>query len=217
MAQNNSSIVAALKTTIVGGAVFLIPGFLAGWVLVKVFGLLKSLAVTAGPRLGITTTLGGVLLDVVAIAAVILVCVIGGLIARRATAQRMRSKLDHVLLGSFPGYAFVKGLAENIQQSEEAASTFIPVLLTFDEYSQVAFETDRMAGGAVAVYLPGAPNPWSGSVAFVSADRVKKLAVSVPEALKIIRTLGRGSEALAAAYRGQVSGTADRPLSTGTS
>jgi uncharacterized membrane protein len=141
------------------------------------------------------------MLDVVVIAAILMVCLLAGLIAQRATAQRVRNRVDNVLLGSFPGYAFVKGLAENIQQSEAAASGFIPVLVTADDCSQVAFETDRIEGGAVAIYLPGAPNPWSGNVIFVRPDQVKPLPVSVPEALKILRTLGRGSEALAAAHR----------------
>jgi uncharacterized membrane protein len=201
MAANNSSFVSAVKATLVGGAVFLIPGFLAFFVLGKVFNILRSLAVAIGPKLGIVDVLGGVLLDLAAIALVVLVCLVAGLVARRATAQRMRSKLDQVLLGSFPGYAFVKGLAENIQQSEKIAGSFVPVLVRFDDYWQVAFETDRMPEGIVAIYLPGAPNPWSGSVVFVLAERVKKLPVSVTDALKIIRTLGRGSEALAAELR----------------
>ena len=37
---------------------------------------------------------------------------------------------------------------------------------------------------------------------FVNPDQVKKLSVSAAEALKILRTLGRGSEALALAHRG---------------
>ncbi len=141
------------------------------------------------------------MLDLGAIAAVVLVCFLGGLVARRATAQRMRTKVDQLLLGSFPGYAFVKGLAENMQQSEEIASSFVPVLVKFGDFSQVAFETGRMPGGVVAIYLPGAPNPWSGNVVFVLTERVKKLPVSITEALKIIRALGRGSEPLAAELR----------------
>ena len=61
--------------------------------------------------------------------------------------------------------------------------TFVPILVTFDEYFQVAFETDRSVQGTVAIYLPGAPNPWSGNVVFVAANRVKNLSVSVTEAL----------------------------------
>ena len=66
------------------------------------------------------------------------------------------------------------------------------------------------------MYLPGAPNPWSGSVVFVSAERVTKLALSVTEALKMLRTLGRGSEAIAAAYSGRASELSDRQFSADT-
>ena len=59
----------------------------------------------------------------------------------------------------------------------------MPILVTFDEYFQVAFETDRTVQRTVAIYLPGAPNPWSGNVVFVAANRVKNLSVSVTEAL----------------------------------
>ena len=114
MPHNNSSALAALKANILGGAIFLIPGFLAVWVLAKVFGLMRKLASSVGSTLGIEMPLGGVLLDIVAVAAVVLLCYLAGLIAERAAAQRIRSKLDDALLGSFPGYAFVKGLAENI-------------------------------------------------------------------------------------------------------
>ena len=207
MADRNSSIMGAAKATLVGGAIFLIPGFLAVFVLGKVFGILRALAATVGPTIGLTTRLGGVLFDLAAIAAIVILCFLAGLIARRAAARRMRTKLDHVLLESFPGYAFVKNLAENMQQSEEIANSFVPVLVRSDDNWQMAFETDRPAEGIVAVYLPGAPNPWSGSVVFFSAERVRKLPITITHALKITRALGRGSGALAAELRGLQSGT----------
>jgi len=123
---------------------------------------------------------------------------LAGLVARRATAQRLRTTVDQVLLGSFPGYAFLKGIGGNMEQSEEFASSFVSMLAKFDDYWPMAFETNRMPERVVAIYLPGAPNPWSGSVGFVFSDRVRKLPLSITEALKIIRALGRGSETLAA-------------------
>jgi hypothetical protein len=99
----------------------------------RIRGTLKSLAVAVGPRLGITSALGGVLLDIIA-TVIVFMRLLVGLRARRATARRMRSKLDQVLLGSSPGYAFVKGIAGNMQQSEEIAKSFVPVLVTFGEY-----------------------------------------------------------------------------------
>ena len=58
-----------------------------------------------------------------------------------------------------------------------------------------------MQEGLVALYLPGAPNPWSGTVVFVLAEQVSRLPVPVTDVLKMIRTLGGGSEALVAEIR----------------
>lgn len=96
------------------------------------------------------------------------------------------------MLNSFPGYAFIKGFAENLRQAEELAGSFVPVLVRFDDYVQIAFETHRDSEGKVAVYLPGAPNPWSGTVVYVSLERVEPLAMTLTEALRNIRTLGKG-------------------------
>jgi uncharacterized membrane protein len=196
MTENKSSIMAAVRATLIGGVVFLIPACLAFFVLGKVFNILRALAKALGSWLGIAGPLGGLLLDVAASAVVLLLCLLAGLVARRATARRLRNKLDEILLGSFPGYAFVKGLAENMQQGQELATTFVPVLVRFDDFWQLAFETGRSPGDMVALYLPGAPNPWSGSVVFVLPERVSKLPIPVTEALKMVRALGRGSEAL---------------------
>jgi uncharacterized membrane protein len=49
----------------------------------------------------------------------------------------------------------------------------------------------------VAVYLPGAPNPWSGTVVYVTQERVKHLPMSVSEVVRNIWMLGKGSVAFA--------------------
>lgn len=97
------------------------------------------------------------------------------------------------MLNSFPGYAFIKGFAESLRQAEELAGSFVPVLVRFDDYAQIAFETHRDSTGKVSVYLPGAPNPWSGTVVHVSQERVEPLAMTLTEALRNIRTLGKGA------------------------
>ena len=201
MREKTSSLVDAARATLIGGVVFLIPGFIVFFVLNKVFNLLRSFAGALGSWLGVELPMGGTLLNLAAIAAVLLICFLAGLLASRASAQRLRAKLDRMLLGSFPGYAFVKGLAESMQQSKELASSFLPVLLQSDDTWQMAFETDRMPEGLVAIYLPGAPNPWSGSVIYVPPERVKSLPISLAESIKVIGALGRGSEKLAAELR----------------
>jgi len=67
------------------------------------------------------------------------------------------------------------------------------VIVKFDDNAQIAFEIERTERGNVVVYLPGSPNPWSGSVGYFEEDRVERLEMSVPDAINNIRHLGRGS------------------------
>ena len=80
-----------------------------------------------------------------------------------------------------------------MSSSEETAKSLLSVLVRFDDNAQIGFEVERTGDGSVVVYLPGAPYPWSGSVAYFIEDRVKKLNLSVAQAIGNIRHLGRGS------------------------
>ena len=164
---------------------------LAFWVPAKVPGMLRSLALALG--LGIESALRGVLLDVAAIAVVLAVC----------------------LLASFPGYAVVKGLAENVQQSEQIANSFVPFYLCSANTGGSRSRPPRARRDRRGVPARCA-KPRSGNVVFVSAERVRKLPVPVTEALKILRTLGIGSEPIAAACRGHAPGVPDGPSASAT-
>ena len=182
-----------IKTTVVGGVVFLIPAVIVVIALGKLIGALKVIAKALAPFFGIKSLVGGLVLDLLAFTVTVLLCFVAGLLAKRASAKRMRERLDTTLLNSFPGYAFIKGVAENLRQTEELAGSFLPVLVQFDDYVQIAFETQREPAGKVAVYLPGAPNPWSGTLVYVSNERVKPLPMTLTDALRNIRRLGKGS------------------------
>jgi len=67
------------------------------------------------------------------------------------------------------------------------------ILLTASATDMSSFEIERTAEGNVVVYLPGAPNPWSGTVVYLEPGRVEKLDMSVADAVKSIQALGRGS------------------------
>jgi uncharacterized membrane protein len=182
-----------VKSTVIRGFVFLVPAIIIVVALGKLIGALKVMAKGLAPFFGIETMVGGLLLDILTFALIILLCFVAGLLANRATAKRVREKIDTYLLHSFPGYAFIKGIVENLRQTEEIAETFLPVLVWFDDNVQIAFETQRVPGDKVAVYLPGAPNPWSGSVVYVASERVKPLPLTLTEAVRNIRSLGKGS------------------------
>jgi uncharacterized membrane protein len=67
------------------------------------------------------------------------------------------------------------------------------VVARFDDLWQIGFEIERIEGGKVAVFLPGSPDPWSGSVCIAEADRVTPVDLPVAAVAKMVRRLGRGA------------------------
>jgi uncharacterized membrane protein len=163
---------------------------------------MKRVAMSLKPLLPVETMFGGLLLDLLALSVITLLCFLAGLVAQRATARTIRAKLESFVQRAFPGYSFVKGFADNMLQSDELAKNFIPVVVQFDDYSQLSFEIEHEQSGKVAVYLPGAPNPWSGTVVYVTEDRVKRLQMSVSEVGRNIRMLGKGTVAFEERMKG---------------
>jgi uncharacterized membrane protein len=71
-----------------------------------------------------------------------------------------------------------------------------PVALVIGLIVLFGFLVERLENGSVAVFIPGAPNPYSGAVYFMTADRVRPAAVPPAAAMKCLKRLGAGSNAL---------------------
>ena len=70
------------------------------------------------------------------------------------------------------------------------------VLARIEDAWQLALLVERVDETHVAVFVPGAPDPKSGSVYLLTDDRVKPMDVPIREAMKCIKGLGVGSRAL---------------------
>jgi uncharacterized membrane protein len=185
-----------IKVTVIGGVFFLIPLAIVILLVGKLVGVMRGVASSLSPLLAMDTPIGTIVLNLLALLVILGFCFLAGLAAQGVTAKKIVGKLDATLLAALPGYAFVKGFADNMRRSDEMSESFLPVAVHFDDYSQLAFEIEREPNGKVALYLPSAPNPWSGTVVYVTDDRVNRLSMSLNEALKNIRMLGKGSSAI---------------------
>ena len=184
-----------LKTTLVGGIVFLVPIIIFVAVIGKALKIMKKVADPLAAITPIDSVGDIVIVDLVAFALVVLVCFLGGLAAKSATASKLVHTLETSILSHIPLYAFVKGMTASITGIEDG-NEMTAVLVRLDDYSQIAFEIERLEGGNVAVYLPGAPNPWSGSVCIMTEDRIQPIEGTMKSAVQNIRHLGRGTDDL---------------------
>ncbi|MBT3194782.1 MAG: DUF502 domain-containing protein [Verrucomicrobia bacterium] len=184
-----------IKTTILGGLIFLVPLVVVTVVLAKAHEVMSKVAKPFSALIPLDTVGGVAIANLLAILAILLCCLIVGMLAKGDTAKRLLKSTEEKLL-VIPAYAFVKGVTDSLISSEEAAKAFIPVIVKFDDNAQMAFEIERSEEGNVVIYLPGSPNPWSGSMVYFKEDRVERLDMSVPDAINNIRHLGRGSAKL---------------------
>ncbi len=184
------------NTALVGAIVFLIPLTVVVVLADKLIQLLSGVTTRLAEALSLDTAIGAVLVILFAVLVIVGICFLGGLIAQGPFFNKIRNGSAAALSAIIPSFSFIKSFGDNLQSSEDYAENFIPVVVQFDEYSQIAFEIEREPdGGKVALYLPGAPSPWSGGVVYVTSDRVRRLSMSVREALTNIRMLGGGSVA----------------------
>jgi uncharacterized membrane protein len=182
-----------LKATAVGGFVFLVPLVIVFAILAKAIELMMLLAKPFEAWVPLDSSSGLLTANVLSLMALLLLCLVAGLVARSGLGRRVATGLDSWLGTALPGYGFVKGFTESLARSDEASRSFAPVVARFDDNAQIAFEVERTGSGQVVVYLPGAPNPWGGSVVYMSADRIEPLDLSMTDAIRNIQRLGRGS------------------------
>jgi uncharacterized membrane protein len=82
----------------------------------------------------------------------------------------------------------------------EENSSVKTVLARIEDAWQYGFLIEEIEGDQCVVYIPGAPNPMSGSVYILENSRIKKTDIPLSAAMKSLRGLGKGSNGLVKNY-----------------
>ena len=181
------------KTTALGGILFLIPVVILIAVFTKAHQMISKVAAPVLAIMPVERVVGIVIVDLLALALLLLICFLAGLAAKTHRAGRLFASLESDFLSQVPGYELAKiKLTTQLRFEKDEATT---VLVRFDDQWQIGFEVERIAGGKVVVYLPGAPDPWSGAVTIVTDDRIARLGSKQLATLNVFKQLGQGASA----------------------
>jgi len=186
------SIFKIIKATFLGGILFLAPLILLIVIFEKGFILIQKITLPLVNHLPRVHFLGLALQELIGILLIIIICFIAGLYGRTAKAQKLIQKLENGVLSFIPGYSFIKKTNENIMGFESNEDLKV-VLVPTDAGWQFAFLIEQINENNFSVFIPDAPNPWSGSVCFVEKKDIKNTEISQKEALACIRKLGYGA------------------------
>ena len=181
------------KATIVGGILFMVPLILMVVVLQKALGLVRKIVVPLAKYFPEKPFLGIGMTTILSIVVLVLLSFGFGLLARTTAGRRVRDWLEYTIMGKMPGYAIMKGMLKGATGLEKEDET-TAALVRIEDAWQLGFVVEVHADGHRTVYVPGAPNPASGSIFYMTEDRIRPLDVKTPELVMAIRHLGLGSK-----------------------
>ena len=182
-----------LKTTAVGGLVFLLPLAVVGAILGYVYNAVMLIYEPLKAHLPVSSAVGIALLFLIAVGILLVLCFVCGIAAQRAIGRKFSQTIEKQLIAVFPKYAIYKDILAGNVGGSELAPSLIPVTIRLNDAIRIGYEADRTDQGLVVIYLPGSPDPWIGSVALVHADQVERLEVDFGETAAICERLGRRS------------------------
>jgi len=181
-----------MKSTILGGVLFLVPLVVVAIILQKAFEISKKVAAPIDRLIPIESFAGVALANILAVILIVIVCFLAGTIARGPWFAERAKKLDNTLVLAVPGYAIIKEMIAGIADKDGGHSNVLPVLVRFDDYEQIAFQIEA-SEERCTIFLPDSPDGRSGASVIVDASRVTPLNLQSHQIISLMRALGRGS------------------------
>ncbi len=188
-----------VRTTIVGGHFFLAPIVVLIVILAKAFDFAKKSLNAVFVHIPAASELSTGTATVLSVTIVALVCLLAGLVAHTVIAQRLVNLLESSVLSKIPAYEYLKqesASALGVAQIAELPLVFVPM----EGGWQLGVQTEALSDGLVSIFVPGAPNPHSGSVFFLSTDSIRPAGVKLAVALNCLRRCGAGASAIGASW-----------------
>lgn len=184
-----------IKSTILGGLIFLIPLIIIALILSEAFNLMLVIAEPFEKYLPVSNIGAFAVVKIIAVLLIVIICFLAGLIAKSSFGVKSFGYIEAKLTTMFPGYSFIKAVTGSFDDKSDIRY-LQPVILKYDEYSQIAFEVSRNNDGVVVAYVPFAPNPWTGSVVYIRETRVEHIDCEFTEIMVSLGMLGKDSDKL---------------------
>lgn len=180
-----------VRTTIVGGLLFLLPLGIIFFVLEKAIALLAGIAQPLLAWAGLNTILGIPGRVVATIIALLLTAFLIGLFARRRLGQALLRWLEQGISSTLPQFGIYQTLAHSLD--DQSPENIPVVLVPTDAGWNLGLLLEPPCGDWHAVYLPSSPGFASGAVAYAHKDQVHHIDLTIPQLWVTMRRRGAHS------------------------
>ena len=190
------AIVEFVKTTLIGGLLMVVPAYLTVLLLAKALaGMVRLL----NPIVALLPAAEH-FRQLTAIALVVLLCFLLGLIARTGLGRRAIGAFERRVLERLPGFAMLRSVVRRVSGRSDDAQ-FQPVLVEIEDALTPAFIVEEIDDERFVVLVPSVPTPAAGSLYILPRQRVHWVDAPVTEAIAVITRWGAGTGQLLKAMR----------------
>jgi uncharacterized membrane protein len=190
-----------VKTTVLGGLIFLLPLAVLGFIVGKIVATAEKLAEPLSDKLPVSSIAGVSATIIVAVVGLFVVSFLAGLFARTRIAQESMKALESRVMSRVPAYGLIKSLGTDIISPAQEAARRV-VLVRFDDAWQLGIKVaDAVADRHTVVFLPDSPSAHTGTVMVVETSRLLETDIPLRKAMTVMSVRGMGLQEL---LRGQL-------------
>jgi uncharacterized membrane protein len=184
-----------IKTTAIGGLLVIVPIAIILFVMAQLFYGLYSLSQSIVSEMGLQID-DALIMVGIAIAALIGICFVTGLIVQTKAGAALRNWLKSKVGRRIPMYNAISALTRRFAGLE--GNEFAPVEIDLYDSSAraIGFLIEDLPDDRCAVFVPSAPVATVGNVYVVARHKVNKLDASVADTLTAISQWGVDSRQL---------------------
>jgi uncharacterized membrane protein len=181
-----------VKTTVLGGAIFLLPIAATILIVVKAGKMAIDTAMPLADKLPLSKGEAVLAVYVVGAIALVLVSFAAGVFTRSVRIEsKTASFLENRILNRFPPYVAIRKQTDRLA-GIATNENLKPALVRMHDRWQIGFLVDGFSDGHVAVFLPGAPDPSSGVVQIVNSENISPINGSHGDVIACLEQSGHG-------------------------
>lgn len=196
-----------IKNLVLGGLMAVLPLtlliFLFKWIIDKVVLVLTPIV----SLFNIENQYMLYAMYVIVFIAILIVFMIFGFIVRTRLGRYIDDEFEEKIIKKIPGYTIIKDTVKQFFGTNNSFFSEVVLVRIFDSKTYMTgFVTDKTAVPAnkdvdfspdyYTVFVPTGPNPTSGNIYHVNYKDIKRVDISVEEAMKSIISCGCGSAKL---------------------
>jgi uncharacterized membrane protein len=177
-----------LFSSLLSGALAIIPIYLVIWLLLKVIDIADDLLTPMALVMPRSWPIHRVWASLILLATLLLV----GLVIRSDRGHAAWDRLSSQFFHRIPAYSIFKVLTQRLI-GDSGGQEWTPILAEIDRALVPAFIVEELPDGRVTVFVPSVPTPLAGAVYILTPNRVFRLKdVAFTRAIGVVARWGSG-------------------------